>query len=202
MGFSDNYLKSYNIYLGSRSPRRKQLLEGLGIKFEIWIKEEIDETFEMGLHPHEIAETLARNKAIPYTDELKASDVLITADTIVAVDDQILGKPTSRESAFKSLKEISGREHNVITGVCLSSADKCHCFYSDTLVKFAELDKSEIDYYIEKYKPYDKAGAYGIQEWIGYIGVESIRGSHFNVMGLPVQSLYRELKVFTGYNSK
>lgn len=202
MGFSDEFLRSFNIYLGSRSPRREQLLKGLGVDFKVWLKNDIDESYNPGLHPHQVAESLARHKAAPYEGELKNDDILITADTIVAVDNRILGKPDTRDKAFKSLEALSGREHNVITGVCLSSADKCHCFYADTLVKFAALEKSEIEFYIDNYEPFDKAGAYGIQEWIGFIGVESINGSYFNVMGLPVHSLYHELKFFTGYYSK
>ncbi len=201
MGFRDDYIKSYKILLGSRSPRRKQLLNGLGLDFEIWIKEEQEEIFPDGLHPTEVATYLAKAKADPYLSDLLNKDILITADTIVALGDEILLKPASRTEAASSLQKLLGREHIVITGICLSSTDKCTCFYSETNVKFASLDEDEIYYYIDNYAPYDKAGAYGIQEWIGYIGVESINGSYFNVMGLPVQKLYKELKIFTGYKT-
>ena len=200
MGFLDEHIKNYQIFLGSRSPRRKQLLEGLGLNFEIWVKEELTELYPAGMKPWEIAEYLAKVKARPYKNELVQGDILITADTIVCDDDTIFGKPGSRKEAFDFLSNLSGRKHKVITGVCISSPDECYCFYSETLVKFAVLDAEEIDYYIDNYAPFDKAGAYGIQEWIGYIGVESIQGSYFNVMGLPVQRLYAELKKFTGFS--
>jgi len=198
MGFLDKHLKNYQIFLGSRSPRRKQLLEGLGLNFEIWVKEELPELYPEGLKPPEIAVYLAKSKARPYKDELVQGDVLITADTIVCDENTIFGKPGSRKDAVDFLNNLSGMKHNVITGVCISSPDECYCFYSETLVKFAVLNAEEIDYYIDNYSPFDKAGAYGIQEWIGYIGVESIQGSYFNVMGLPVQRLYAELKKFIG----
>jgi len=199
MGFSDNYIKDYNIYLGSRSPRRKQLLEGLGLGFKVWIRKELSETYPDRLNPREIAEYLARIKARPYLDDLKEKDILITADTIVALGNEILSKPENRISAINSLVKLSGGIHSVITGVCLSSADKCSCFYAETMVKFAELALEEIELYVDRFEPYDKAGAYGIQEWIGFIGVERIEGSYFNVMGLPVQALYSALKRHTGY---
>jgi septum formation protein len=199
MGFIDDYIRSYNIYLGSRSPRRKLLLESLGLDFKVWIKEELSETFPGHFNPVQIAEYLAGIKARCYMDELIDKDILITADTIVARGDEILEKPGSREEAVESLIKLSDGQHTVITGVCLCSADKSYCFNSQTVVKFAMLEREEVEFYVDNYEPYDKAGAYGIQEWIGFIGVESIQGSYFNVMGLPVQSLYRELKRFTGY---
>ena len=146
-----------------------------------------------------VAEYLAKNKAKPYQRELKNHDLLITADTIVCYEDIILLKPESREQAIDSLHKLSGKEHMVITGVCISSPDQCYCFCSETRVTFAVLDDDEIQYYVDQYAPYDKAGAYGIQEWIGYVGVVRIEGSYFNVMGLPVQKLYMELKKITGY---
>ncbi len=202
MGFREQYKNKYRIFLGSRSPRRKELLEGLGLDFEVWIKEDLPEIYPACMKPREIAEYLAREKARPYLEELKEGDILITADTIVCLGDSILVKPESRIDAVNSLEKLSGREHTVITGVCISSPNECNCFHSDTLVKFAELTEEEIDYYIDNYSPFDKAGAYGIQEWIGYIGVERIEGSYFNVMGLPVQKLYRELKKITRYIDK
>jgi len=202
MGFCDQHIKGFRVFLGSRSPRRKQLLEGLGLDFEIWVKEEQEELYPEGLMPREIAEYLARGKARPYRNDLKKGDLLITADTIVCYKNMILGKPESKEDAVEFLNRLSGRKHEVITGVCISSPDECYCFYSETLVTFANLDNDEISYYIDNYAPFDKAGAYGIQEWIGYIGVERIEGSYFNVMGLPVQRLYAELKKFTRYNNE
>lgn len=199
MGFIDDYIRNYNIYLGSRSPRRKQLLESLGLDFKVWIKRELSEIFPEQLNPVEIAEYLAGIKAKSYINELGDKDILITADTIVARGNEILEKPGNREEAVKSLLKLSGRQHKVITGVCLCTADKSYCFNSQTVVKFAILDREEIEFYVDNFEPYDKAGAYGIQEWIGFIGVQSIQGSYFNVMGLPVQELYRELKSFTGY---
>lgn len=202
MGFINHYIKNYQIFLGSRSPRRKHLLEELGVDFKIWVKEDKPEIYPSGLNPREIAEFLAKDKAQAFLKDLKEKDILITADTIVCCSDSILLKPKTKIDAFSSLKILSGNTHNVITGVCLSSAEKSCCFYSDTLVNFSVLEDEEIDYYIDSYEPYDKAGSYGIQEWIGYIGVESITGSYFNVMGLPVQKLYTELKKFTGYAEK
>ena len=199
MGFSSHYIKKYNIFLGSRSPRRKQLLEGLGLNFKIWLKEELPELYPTGLKSNEIAKFLAKDKAQAFVKDLKENDLLITADTIVCYKDSILMKPESNTDAYNSLKKRSGNTHTVITGVCLSSPGKCSCFYSETLVKFAVLSDEEIEFYIDTCAPFDKAGSYGIQEWIGYIGVESINGSYFNVMGLPVQKLYSELKKFTGY---
>ena len=199
MGFLDKHLKNYQIFLGSRSPRRKQLLEGLGLNFEIWVKEELPELYPAGMKPWEIAVYLAKSKAQPYKEELVQGDILITADTIVCDEDTIFGKPGSRKDAVDFLNSLSGRKHKVITGVCIKSPDECYCFYSETLVKFTVLEAEEIDYYIDNYSPFDKAGAYGIQEWIGYIGIESIQGSYFNVMGLPVQRLYAELKKFIGF---
>lgn len=201
MAFWDDHIKNYRIFLGSRSPRREQLLKSLGLDFKVWVKEELEENYPGGLTPQEISEYLARMKAQPYLPDLEKGDILITADTIVALNNNILNKPRSRTEAIDSLASLSGEEHSVITGVCLSSPDECYCFYAETLVKFARLEIEEIYFYIDSCQPYDKAGAYGIQEWIGYIGVESIQGSYFNVMGLPVQSLYKELKKFTHYNT-
>ncbi len=150
MGFQDDHIKSYKIHLGSRSPRREQLLRGLGLDFEIWIKEESEENYPDGLGPAEVAIYLARSKADLYLSDLVDRDILITADTIVAIDDEILHKPDSRAHAISSLKKLMGREHIVITGTCLSSNDKCSCFCSETGVKFASLDDAEIDYYVDK----------------------------------------------------
>lgn len=185
-------LHQYNIILGSNSPRRKELLAGLNVKFEIKTND-TDETFPDSLPIEEIPSFLALKKSASYT--LKKNDLLITADTIVVVDEEIvLGKPRDKENAIQILKMISGRMHKVITGVSIRSLEKQKSFHTITEVYFKELDDEEIEFYLENYRPYDKAGAYGVQEWIGYIGVEKIVGSYYNIMGLPIQKLYKELK--------
>ena len=196
-----NHLSNYQVFLASRSPRRKLLLKELGIPFEIWLKEEVEEDFPGGLSNEEVAKHLAKLKADTYQSELKSNHVLITADTIVCKGEQILGKPESGEDALSMLEGLSGIDHEVVTGVCLSGSDNQLVFSATTCVRFSNLTREEILYYVEKFKPFDKAGAYGIQEWIGLIAVESIKGSYFNVMGLPVQRLYHEIKRFTKYNS-
>lgn len=185
-------LHQYNIILGSNSPRRKELLAGLNVKFEIKTND-TDETFPDSLPIKEIPSFLALKKSASYT--LEKNDLLITADTIVVVDEKIvLGKPRDKENAIQILKMISGRMHKVITGVSIRSLEKQKSFHTITEVYFKELDDEEIEFYLENYRPYDKAGAYGVQEWIGYIGVEKIVGSYYNIMGLPIQKLYKELK--------
>jgi septum formation protein len=185
-------LHQYNIILGSNSPRRKELLAGLNVKFEIKTND-TDETFPDSLPIEEIPSFLALKKSASYT--LEKNDLLITADTIVVVDEKIvLGKPRDKENAIQILKMISGRMHKVITGVSIRSLEKQKSFHTITEVYFKELDDEEIEFYLENYRPYDKAGAYGVQEWIGYIGVEKIVGSYYNIMGLPIQKLYKELK--------
>ncbi len=185
-------LHQYNIILGSNSPRRKELLAGLNVKFEIKTND-TDETFPDSLPIEEIPSFLALKKSASYT--LEKNDLLITADTIVVVDEKIvLGKPRDKENAIQILKMISGRMHKVITGVSIRSLEKQKSFHTITEVYFKELDDEEIEFYLENYRPYDKAGAYGVQEWIGYIGVEKIVGSYCNIMGLPIQKLYKELK--------
>jgi len=198
--FSD-YLQDYRIFLASRSPRRQSLLAQAGIPFEVWLKEEVAEDFPPGLNPSEVAVFLARLKAGIYRNELISNDILITADTIVVLGSRILGKPADRADAIKMLGELSGKPHEVITGVCLTSRDKESVFITSTIVWFDHLELSEIEEYVDEYSPYDKAGSYGIQEWIGYIGIHRIEGSYFNVMGLPIQRLYKELQIFTGYKS-
>lgn len=189
-------LKKYNIILGSNSPRRKTLLAGLDIAFEVKTIPDIDESFPDNLSPEEIPLFIAANKAAAFRPGMHPNELLITADTVVVVGDKIIGKPTDKDDAVRILKLLSGREHRVITGVYLVTKDKSSCFSVVSTVSFAKLQEEEINYYLEKYSPYDKAGSYGIQEWIGYIGVESINGSFYNVMGLPVQRLYRELQQF------
>lgn len=182
------------LILSSNSPRRKELLAGLDIPFEVRVIEDIDESYPDSLPTGEIAEYIAQKKAAAY--EVGNDEVLITADTIVVLDNQILGKPADAEEAKQMLRSLSGKTHHVITGVCLKSHDQQHHFSVISEVTFKTLAEEEISYYVENYKPFDKAGAYGIQEWIGYIGVTGLSGSYFNVMGLPVQRIYEELKKF------
>ncbi|MDE6633759.1 MAG: Maf-like protein, partial [Bacteroidaceae bacterium] len=184
------------IVLASGSPRRKELLAGLGLQFEVRLLPGIDESYPEGLTGEEIAQTISRKKAEAYRPTLQTDKLILTADTIVYLDGQVLGKPSDAEDARWMLRLLSGRTHEVITGVTLLTRDKTHTFSSVSKVKFADITDREIDYYVDNYHPLDKAGAYGIQEWIGYIAVERIEGSYFNVMGLPVQRLYQELKNF------
>lgn len=179
------------LILASNSPRRKELLGGLGIPFEVRVLQGIDESYPETVPTDKIAEFIATNKAKAY--DVAADEILITADTVVIVDDEILGKPADADDARQMLHKLSGKSHHVITGVSLKSYDKQKTFSVDTEVTFKTLSESEIDYYVTRYKPFDKAGAYGIQEWIGYIGVTSLRGSYFNVVGFPVQRIYDEL---------
>jgi septum formation protein len=191
-------LKGYHIILASGSPRRQSLLRELGLEFEILVNDTVDETYPPGLSPYEIPVYLAELKAQSIQASITESTVLITADTIVWLNGQVADKPSDREDAVRILTQLSGSRHEVITGVCFRSGERIHSFYSSTLVWFSNLSEEEIIYYIDRYEPYDKAGAYGIQEWIGFIGIEKIDGSYFNVMGLPVQKMYHELKDFLG----
>lgn len=190
-----NLLK-YRIVLGSNSPRRKELLSGLDLDFEVEVIPGIDESYPETLTAEEIPLHIARKKAEAYLGKMTDNELLITADTIVATYDRILGKPANREEAVEMLRDLSGREHKVVTGVCLTTPGKSVSFSVRSSVSFAKLEDDDIIYYVDKYRPFDKAGSYGIQEWIGYIGVEAINGSFYNVMGLPVQRLYQELKKF------
>lgn len=194
-----DHLKNYHIFLASRSPRRQNLLSEMGFPFEVWLKEEIRESFPAGLEPVEVARFLASEKANPYLSELGANDILITADTIVVIDNRIVGKPADRNDAIRILTELAGRPHEVITAVGLWSAMRQSLFDSRTTVWFDHLGQDEIEEYIDLHQPYDKAGAYGIQEWIGFVAISRIEGSFYNVMGLPIQKLYRELQLFTDY---
>lgn len=182
--------------LASRSPRRKHLLKELGFTFDVIPYSDVDEDYPPELKPDQIPVYLARKKASGFSEDLDQNTILITADTIVWYDNRVLDKPKDEADAYRILKKLSGNMHTVITGVCLKSAEKEVAFSETTNVYFASLNDKEIDYYLKKFQPYDKAGAYGIQEWIGYIGIEKIEGSYFNVMGLPVQKLYVELKRF------
>ncbi|MDR2148443.1 MAG: Maf-like protein [Tannerella sp.] len=187
---------NYKIVLASNSPRRRELLKGLDIDFEIRVIDGIDETHPAGMPVEEIPAYLAHLKADAYIQSMRDDELIITADTVVIIDNQILEKPANESEAIKMLKILSGRKHKVITAVVLTAKDRQKAFSVSSIVDFEELGEEEIVYYVEKYRPFDKAGAYGIQEWIGYIGVCGIEGSFYNVMGLPVQRLYRELKAF------
>ena len=190
-----NNLKDYQLILASKSPRRQEMLKELGVEFEIKLKE-VEEVYPEGLSAIEIPVYLAELKASAFLDDIKDKDLVITADTIVCIDDWILGKPKDRADAVKMLKALSGRSHKVVSGVCLTSLKKKLSFSTTTDVHFKVLTDEEINYYIDNYKPFDKAGAYGIQEWIGFIGIDGIEGSYFNVVGLPIQRLYQELSTF------
>lgn len=181
------------IILASNSPRRRELLMGLGIKFEVKVLPNISEEYPKNLPTMDIAEYIACLKAKAYKESIEENELIITADTIVILGNQVLGKPKNENQAKYMLQSISGKKHKVVTGVCITTNTLQRHFSVSTDVTFKVLKESEINYYIHKYKPFDKAGAYGIQEWIGYVGVTSINGSYFNVMGLPVQRLWEKL---------
>jgi len=195
-----------HIILASNSPRRKELLAGLGIPYDVFVLQGIDESYPDDLPANEVAEYIARKKAKAYVNVnpndnennsslfTLHSSLLLTADTIVVCDGEILGKPRDAADAYAMLRKLSGKTHQVYTGYCLQTADKTVSGTVCSDVTFKKLSDDEITYYVEKYKPLDKAGAYGIQEWIGYIGITGIRGSYYNVMGLPVQRIYEEIK--------
>jgi len=187
-------IKKYRVVLASNSPRRKELLAGLGIDFVVRTLQGIDESYPEDLKGEDIPKYISGQKAKAYKALMADDELIITADTIVYVDGEVLGKPKDFEDARRMFHLMSGRKHEVITGVSIVTKEKTVQFATTTNVTFAFLTDEEIDYYIEKYHPYDKAGAYGIQEWIGYIGITGIEGSYFNVVGLPVQRLYTELK--------
>lgn len=185
---------NYQIILASNSPRRKELLSGLGLNYEVRTLPGIDESYPDTLQGEEIPVYISSKKASAYLDTLKDDELLITADTIVWLDGRVLGKPADEKEACQMLRDLSGKIHQVITGVTLATTTFQKSFASVSQVTFASLTEEEISYYVNHYHPMDKAGSYGVQEWIGFIGVERIEGSYFNVMGLPVQRLYRELK--------
>ena len=197
----NSHLKDFRIILASQSPRRQYLLKDLGLDFEI-IVPDVREDYPGGMHPEEIAVYLAELKANAFDlSGIDPKTVIITADTIVSVGDEVLGKPSDARHAAEMLKKLSGRMHEVITAVCLRSPGKKRTFHVVSSVYFKELSDPEISYYIENFSPFDKAGSYGVQEWIGYIGISKIEGSYFNVMGLPVKELYEELLRFCLNNS-
>lgn len=185
-------LKNKHLILASGSPRRQLFFKELGLNFEIRLKE-IDEVYPSYLKEGEITDFLAILKAKPFINELNENDILVTADTIVWLDNRAIGKPGSRDESIKMLQNLSNKTHKVISSFCITTHDSQIVKNDTTLVKFSELHISEIEFYVDNYKPYDKAGSYGIQEWLGYIGIEKIEGCYFNVMGFPVQKFYREL---------
>ena len=189
-------LTDYKVILASNSPRRKELLKGIDIDFDVKLLPNIDESYPESLRGDEIAEFVALKKATPYIPSLAANDLLITADTIVLLEGVVYGKPSNKEEAKEMLRTLSGKTHSVISGVCLTSIDKQISFSATSEVEFAELTDSEIEYYVNHYSPFDKAGSYGVQEWIGYVAVKNINGSYYNIMGLPIHRLYRELIQF------
>ncbi len=189
-------LKKYNIVLASKSPRRQELLKGIGIDFSVLTKD-VDESYASNISVYDVAPYLSVKKAKAFNEEeLPDNYMVITADTVVVVNDMILGKPKNTEEAHEMLNLISGKKHSVITGVTIRTSDKVKTFSVVSKVSFEVLEQDEIEYYVNNFKPYDKAGAYGIQEWIGYVGVSHVEGSYFNVMGLPTQKLYNMLKAF------
>ena len=189
------------IILASNSPRRKELLKGLDIEYRTWVIPDIDESYPETLKAEETAEYISRKKSEPYFLEphvknIADNDIVLTADTVVILEGRVMGKPADEAEACQILRDLSGKEHSVITGVCLRSKTKTRTFSVRTAVEFDNLSDEQIKYYVAKYKPLDKAGAYGVQEWIGYVGVKKLVGSYFNVMGLPVQRIYSELASF------
>lgn len=191
-------IKGKKIILGSNSPRRKELLGGLDIDFTVDTGNTFEEVYDPST-PHErIPEVLSEGKSYGFHRELADDEVLITSDTLVLCGDRVMGKPHSRQEAIDMLRCLSGREHKVITAVTIRDSRRCKTTADTALVYFKELTDNEIEYYIDQYRPFDKAGAYGIQEWIGYIGIDKIEGSYFTIMGLPVHLVYKELLNFIG----
>jgi septum formation protein len=188
-------LQNKRIKLASKSPRRQQLLEGIGLKFEVWSKE-VDESYPEHLQREEIPVYLASKKADAFRDELDQHDLLITADTIVWIDGQVLNKPEDRSDAIRMIELLNGNTHDVYTGVSIASIKKSEIIWDRTRVHFATLTSAEIEHYIDNYSPFDKAGSYGAQDWIGLIAIDRLEGSYFNVMGLPVHKVYQALKTF------
>ena len=189
-------IKDYNVILASNSPRRRQLLADLGIDFEVRVLKGIDESYPPTLPVMEIAEHISQKKAHAYRQAMADHELIITADTVVILGDEVLGKPADEAQACHMLRELSGKTHKVVTGVTLATTSKIKSFSVVTDVEFASLSDEDIAHYVNNYKPLDKAGAYGIQEWIGCMGVKHISGSFYNVMGLPLHRLYTELSTF------
>ena len=187
-------LKNYRLILASASPRRRELLADCDLDFVLAEKFECEECYPADLEAEKVAEYLSQLKSNAYPHALGEGDILLTADTVVILGDKILGKPHSEAEAVEMISTLSGATHKVVTGVTLRTSERTISFSAESLVSFRELDAEEVSYYVERYRPMDKAGAYGIQEWIGYIGIEGIEGSFYNVMGLPTQRLYQALK--------
>jgi septum formation protein len=188
--------RTFKIILASNSPRRKELLSGLDVDFEVRVLAGIDESYPASLPTMQIAEYISKKKAAAYRETMAVDELVITADTVVILGDEVMGKPKDDAEACRMLRELSGQTHQVITGVTLTTMERQISFSVKTDVTFKELTNEEIHYYVEKYHPMDKAGAYGIQEWIGHIGVTGLSGSFYNVMGLPIQRIYEALKMF------
>ncbi len=186
-------LKKYRIVLASNSPRRRELMSGLGIAYAVETLPDVDESYPVSLCGEEIPLFISRKKAEAYLSSIQPNELIITADTIVWLDGRVYGKPKDAAQACAMLRELSGKTHQVITGVTLATVAFRKSFAATTHVTFSILEEDEINYYVERYEPFDKAGAYGVQEWIGFIGVTKIEGSFYNVMGLPIQRLYKEL---------
>lgn len=189
-------LNKYEIVLASNSPRRKELLQRMGVNFKVCTLFGIDESYPDSLRGEDIVCYISRNKAKAYQSSMAPNELLITADTIVYVDGEVMGKPKNAEQAKEMLHKLSGKTHQVITGVTIVTAKRTENFGVTSQVKFTNITDEEINFYVDNYLPFDKAGAYGIQEWIGIVAVEEIKGSYFNVVGLPVQRLYQKLKTF------
>ena len=193
-------MAKYKVILSSNSPRRKELFAGLGIDFDVRVISGIDESYPSDIPLKDVPQYIAKEKAAAY--DIATDELVVTADTVVIVDNEILGKPVDEDEARKMLRKLSGRSHEVITGVCLTTCELQRSFVVTSEVTFKKLSEEEIEYYVKNYHPLDKAGAYGIQEWIGYIGVTSLYGSYFNVMGMPVQRIYEELRNTFGFELK
>lgn len=191
------FLINCKVLLASHSPRRRELLEHLDIDVEILPVREVSESYPASMRPEEVPAYISRKKAHPYMAELRDNDILLTADTVVINRGEVLGKPTDLRDAARMLRMLSGHTHTVVTGVTLATTKRSVTFSELTEVQFAPLTPEEIDFYVEKYQPLDKAGAYGIQEWIGYIGITSIKGDYYNVMGLPLHSLFEHLTILS-----
>ena len=188
--------KGKHIILGSASPRRKELLAGLDLNFTVDTGNNFDESYDQKIPHEEIPSVLSKGKSYGFHRELNADEILITSDTLVLCENRVMGKPHSREEAIDMLKCLSGRNHKVITGITIRDNEKCRTSSDTAIVHFKSLTDNEIEYYVDNYKPFDKAGAYGIQEWIGYMGIDRIDGSYFTIMGLPVHLVYSELQYF------
>ena len=192
----EKILSGRKIILASASPRRKELLGGLGVEFTIDTKNSFEEIAPEGLPYSQYPEYMAKGKSHGFHRDLLPDEILVTADTMVLCSDEIMGKPTDRADAIRMVQKLQNNRHSVLTGVCIRSLEKEVCFTASTDVFFDELSQEEIEYYVDTYRPFDKAGAYGVQEWVGYAGIKRIEGSYFNVVGLPVQMLYQKLKEF------